>query len=472
MKLLLGIDLGTSFIKVAVVDAHTSKMVASAQVPDTEAAIICKMPGYAEQSPQTWWELVKAAIKKVNATKKFDPKDISAIGISYQMHGLVLVDKNKTALRDSIIWCDSRATDPNKYPYGNFTAGKLAWVKENEPETYSKIDKILLPGDYISMMLTGKITTTPSALSEGIFWDLDKDELSGEVFQHFQFDQSFIPAIKPVFDNHGSLLQEVAAELGLANETPVRYKAGDQLNNAYSLNAMNPGEVAATAGTSGVIYAISDHVVNDKQSRLNSFVHVNHSATAKRFGVLLCINGCGSAYQWLRKEYFPGHSYKQLNQLASGVLPGSDGLIFLPFGNGAERMLGNKVLEYKFYGLDENKHKPGHMIRAVQEGVAFAFRYGLDILRENRIKPNVIRAGRANMFLSDVFTESFVNATNTLVELYEIDGAAGAAIGAGFGEKPPGNLKPIKWRDPGSVKLYDELYRRWLFPLHMERGSG
>jgi len=482
--LLLGIDLGTSSVKVSVLDAATQKCIASVQYPESEADIISLHPGWAEQSPDGWWENVKQAILKCNATKLYDPLDIAAIGIAYQMHGLVLVDKDQHVLRNSIIWCDSRAVEIGDEAFanigtekclyhllnspGNFTAAKLAWVKENEPAVFEKTDKAMLPGDFIAMKLTGSITTTTSALSEGIFWDFRNNNISTDIINYFGFDQSVFPKINTLFSSHGSLKDTVATRLSLKPGIPVSYKAGDQLNNALSLNVLQPGEVAATAGTSGVIYGISDQLEYDPQSRINSFAHVNHQVDKNRVGILLCINGAGIFNRWIKNMIGSNRTYPELNSIASGIAPGSNGLLTLPFGNGAERMLNNKVVGAHFQNLDFNMHTDAHLIRAAQEGVAFAFRYGLDIMRENGMQPSIIRAGRTNLFLSDVFTRSFVNSTQVAVEFYAGDGSYGAAIGAGIGagifkdtKEAFSNRKPVGSVEPESHNIHEELYQRW-----------
>ena len=504
--LLLGIDLGTSSIKVSVVDTATLAVLASAQYPDSEAAIVSRHPGWAEQSPETWWEYVQQAIRKVHATKAYDPADIAAIGIAYQMHGLVLVDKDQRVLRDSIIWCDSRAVPYGDRAFatigeqrslerllnspGNFTAAKLAWVKDQEPAIYEKIDKVMLPGDFIALRLTGQVTTHISALSEGIFWDFKADALSEDVFQTFGFDKRFIPAIRPLFGAHGGVTADVAKALQLTKGIPVTYKAGDQPNNALSLNVLEPGEVAATAGTSGVIYGVSDQLTYDPGSRVNSFAHVNYSPAAaedlpraRRIGVLLCINGTGIMNRWIRDlvgGMGPGASgadaagagggwdYNRLNAEAMRIGPGSAGLTVLPFGNGAERIFYNRIIGAQLLDIDLNVHGPAHLYRAGQEGIAFSFRYGLDIMRENGMSPAVIRAGKTNMFLSPVFTEAFVNATNVPVELYNSDGSVGAALGAGIGagiftdaKEAFAGLKPVGRVEPTKGEEYEELYGRW-----------
>ncbi len=481
--LLLGIDVGTSSIKVSVVNIDSRQCIASAQYPESEAEIISLHQGWAEQSPDLWWTYVKQAILKVQQNASFNSVNIKAIGISYQMHGLVIVDENNNAIRNSIIWCDSRAVKLGEDAYtalgktycnscllnspGNFTASKLAWVKQNEPGLFSITKKMMLPGDYISLKLTGEITTSTSALSEGVLWDFEKDTIANKVLEHYGIDKNLLPAVQPVFSEHGQLLLKVANELNLPPGIPVTYKAGDQPNNALSLNVLKPGEVAATAGTSGVIYAVSDTLFSDARSRVNSFAHVNHTINKKSIGVLLCINGVGILNKWIKNTFGAVNNYAQLNAAAANVSPGSDGLFILPFGNGAERMLENKLVGAHVTHIDLNKHSPAHVYRAGQEGIAFAFRYGLDIMRENGLNPSVIRAGYANMFLSEVFTSSFVNATGVCVELYENDGSVGAALGAGIGanffseQNAFTGLNKIKTIEPVKKDVYNDLYEQW-----------
>ena len=497
--LLLGIDIGTSSVKVSVVDADSQQCIGSAQYPETESEIFAPQPGWAEQSPDMWWKHVQLAILKLHAQQKYDSQDIAAIGIAYQMHGLVMVDKEQNVLRNGIIWCDSRAVEIGNRAFeeigkekcllhllnspGNFTASKLAWVKQNEPDIYAKTDKVMLPGDFIAMKLTGEITTSIPALSEGIFWDFQQNELSKDVFEYYGFSTSFIPQVREVFAEHGKVSTAVAAALSLKEGTPVTYKAGDQPNNALSLNVLQPGEVAATAGTSGVIYGVSDRLTYDNESRVNTFAHVNYTASSlsekagggARLGVLLCINGTGILNRWIKNIAGDGLNYQQINEAAKTINAGSEGLLLFPFGNGAERMLNNRTLHANIHNIDLNKHSNAHLFRAAQEGIAFAFRYGLDIMRENGMNPQVIRAGKTNMFLSDVFTECFVSTLNIPVELYNCNGSAGAAIGAGLGAKiytcPKEafhHFNPVQLIEPANHKAYDEYYNQWLEQLQKQ----
>ena len=487
--ILLGIDVGTSFIKVAAIDAATQQCIAFSQFPETETEIISLQKGWAEQSPESWWQHTLQAIKILNQSERYNPLQIKAIGIAYQMHGLVLVDKDQNVLRNSIIWCDSRAVDIGHDAFekigaatcsscllnspGNFTASKLAWVKQNEPEIFNKIYKAMLPGDFIAMKFTGNITTTSSALSEGILWDFKQNNLSKDVMECFDFDKSIIPDTAPLFFSHGKIKKEIADELQLNEEVVITYKAGDQLNNALSLNVLKPGEVAATAGTSGVIYAVTDTLFSDKKSRVNSFAHVNHKINETCVGVLLCINGTGIMNSWIKKLCGEDMSYKEMDELAGQIKAGSEGLFVLPFGNGAERMFENKIIGAHIHNIDLNTHTKVHIFRAVQEGIAFAFRYGLDIMRENGLQPKVIRAGKSNLFLSEVFIQSFVNATGVTIELYENDGSAGAALGAGLGagiyksfDEAFTFFKPIKTIEPSEIEMYNDLYTEWKNLLH------
>lgn len=492
---LLGIDVGSSSVKTSIIDAATGECLASVFYPKQEMNIIAEKTGWAEQKPQDWWSNMKLALADCLKEDKVDAQQIKAIGISYQMHGLVMVDKDQKVLRPSIIWCDSRATEVGAKAFdeiggdkclnsllnspGNFTASKLKWVKDNEPEIFEQCDKIMLPGDYMAMRLTGEVTTTASGLSEGIFWDFQKNEVSQDILANYGFDASVIPTIVDTFANQGQITKEMAAELGISEEAVVAYRGGDQPNNALSLNVLKPGEVATTAGTSGVVYGVSGDVKYDPKSRVNTFAHVNHSAEENRLGVLLCINGTGILNSWMNsnvggKQY----SYPEMNELASQVPIGSDGLVVLPFGNGAERVLQNQEVGAQVSNLSFNIHSQGHMFRAAQEGIVFSFKYGMDIMKEVGIETNVIRAGEANMFLSPIFRETLAGITGATIELYNTDGSVGAARGAGVGcgfypsfDEAFKNLKVVKTITPKAEDkaAYEAAYAKWLKELEAKQ---
>ena len=447
---LLGYDIGSSSVKASLVNAETGKTVASDFYPKTEAEIIAVKPGWAEQRPQQWWDCLKHATESILATAKVNPADIKAIGISYQMHGLVLVDKDRQPLRPAIIWCDSRGVPYGEKAFselgeekclshilnspGNFTATKLAWVKENEPEIFGKIDKIMLPGDYIAMRLTDRVCTTVSGLSEMMLWDFKEGRIADFLLEYLGFSEGIIPEIVPTFSIQGTVTAEAAAELGLAEGTPVSYRAGDQPNNALSLNVFNPGEIASTAGTSGVVYGVLGEVNYDTKSRVNTFAHVNHTTDATRLGVLLCINGTGILNSWSKRTFAPeGFGYAEMNDVAAKAPIGCDGVSVIPFGNGAERVLQNKEVNCSIHGVNFLTHNKSHLLRAAQEGIVFSFMYGMEIMEQMGMPIRKIHAGHANMFLSPLFRNTLAGVSGATIELYDTDGSVGAAKGAGMG---------------------------------------
>lgn len=448
---LLGIDLGSSSVKASLIDADTGKSAGFAFSPQQEMDISSPRHGWAEQDPNAWWENAVIAVRAICKRVEAKPDSILGIGISYQMHGLVVVDKKGEVLRPAIIWCDSRAVKIGEDAFnqlgelycmerllnspGNFTIAKLKWVKDNEPSVYNSIHKVMLPGDYLAFKLTGRIATTVSGLSEGIMWDYQKKTTPERLFNYLGIDQALTAEALPTFSDQGHLSASAASALGLKEGVPISYRAGDQPNNAFSLQTLHPGEIASTAGTSGVIYGIVKEPLADKLSRVNTFVHVNHTEEEGRYGVLMCVNGTGIMNSWLRKNLFAGQqvSYKDMNALADKAPIGSDKLKVLPFGNGAERIFRNKDIGASFNGLDLNRHGHAHLCRAAQEGIVFALGYGFEILNQLGVESSVIRAGHANMFLSDIFCETFANITGARLELYNTDGSQGAARGAGIG---------------------------------------
>lgn len=449
-RYLLGFDVGSSSVKASLVDADSEVCMASAFYPEKEAPIIAVKSGWAEQDPQMWWNYAKLSLKKVMDYASVTGEDIKAIGISYQMHGLVCVDKQMQVLRPSIIWCDSRAVPYGERAFeeigsdkclshllnspGNFTAAKLAWVKDNEPELFERIYKVMLPGDYIAMKLSGVINTTISGLSEGMFWDFKNKETAGFLLDYFGFDRCVIADIVPTFGVQCEVCASAAEELGLKVGTPISYRAGDQPNNALSLNVFNPGEIASTAGTSGVVYGVLGDVNYDRHSRVNTFAHVNYTKDVNRLGVLLCINGTGILNAWIRRNVAPeGISYSEMNEIMSTVPIGSEGVTIIPFGNGAERVLENKEVGCSIHGINFNKHGKAHVMRAAQEGIVFSFCYGMEVMQQMGMDIKKIHAGKANMFFSDIFRNTLAGVSGATIELYETDGSVGAAKGAGLG---------------------------------------
>ena len=448
-RYLLGFDVGSSSVKASLVDVESGEIASSAFYPEKEAPIMAVKAGWAEQDPQMWWENAKLSLKKVMNETGAKGEDILAIGISYQMHGLVCVDKAHKVLRPSIIWCDSRAVPYGERAFrdlgaelclghllnspGNFTAAKLAWVKENEPALFDRIDKIMLPGDYIAMKLSGEVKTTISGLSEGMLWDFKTKKPAKFLLDYFGFDENMLADVVPTFAIQSVVSKEAAAELGLKEGTPISYRAGDQPNNAVSLNVFNPGEIASTAGTSGVVYGVLGDVNYDTKSRVNTFAHANYTTELDRLGVLLCINGTGILNAWVHRNITPNMGYAEMNDMAAGVPIGSEGIKIIPFGNGAERVLENREVGCSVHGLNFNNHNQAHLVRAAQEGIVFSFCYGMEIMQNMGMELNKIHAGRANMFLSPLFRDTLAGVSGATIELYETDGSVGAAKGAGIG---------------------------------------
>ncbi|MDR1330859.1 MAG: carbohydrate kinase [Tannerella sp.] len=487
MRYLCGYDIGSSSVKACLVDAESGAIVASDFFPKEEMKITAVKSGWAEQEPSDWWANLKLAHQSVMQKSGAKGDDILAIGVTWQMHGLVLTDKDKRVLRPSIIWCDSRAVPYGEKAFdviggekclshllnspGNFTASKLAWVKEHEPHVFERIDKLMLPGDYIAMKLTGDIVMTIEGLSEGIFWDFKTNALSDDVLDYYGIPRSFFPEIKPVFGTQGYVSAEAARELGLKEGIPVAYRAGDQPNNALSLNVFEPGEIASTAGTSGVVYGILDKLNYDPQSRVNTFAHVNYTPEQIRLGVLLCINGTGILNSWMKRNLaVEGLSYDEMNWLAAQSSIGAKGLSIIPFGNGAERVLGNRDVNCSLHGINFNIHDRKDVLRAAQEGIVFSYEYGMEIMREMGMQIHTVKAGHANMFLSPVFGQTLAGISGATIELYNTDGAAGAAKGAGIGagiyasnREAFAGLEKLAVIEPDTAgaTAYREAYERW-----------
>lgn len=490
-RYLLGFDVGSSSVKASLVDVETGTVAADAHFPEKEAPITAVKAGWAEQDPRMWWENAKLSLRQIMKETGACGDDIKAIGISYQMHGLVCVDKNQQVLRDSIIWCDSRAVPYGDKAFhelgsdlclshllnspGNFTASKLAWVKENEPELFDKVDKIMLPGDYIAMRLSGQVNTTISGLSEGMLWDFKEKRPAKFLLDYFGFDESKLADIVPTFSVQSVVSADAARELGLKEGTPISYRAGDQPNNALSLNVFNPGEIASTAGTSGVVYGVLGDVNYDPKSRVNTFAHVNYTPDVNRLGVLLCINGTGILNAWVHRNITPEMSYADMNELAATAPIGADGMTVIPFGNGAERVLENKEVGCSFHGVNFNKHGRAHIVRAAQEGIVFSFCYGMEIMQEMGMDIRKIHAGKANMFLSPLFRDTLAGVSGATIELYDTDGAAGAAKGAGIGcgiykdhDEAFASLKKLAVIEPDehNRNAYLDAYANWKAELH------
>ncbi len=480
----LGIDVGSSSIKAALVNTETGKPLAVVQEPENEMGMTAIKSGWAEQHPDVWWQHICSAITKLKNEQNVDAKEITGVGISYQMHGLVLIDKEGKPLRESIIWCDSRAVSIGNNAFAeigeekcsahllnspaNFTASKLKWVKENEPELYNKIHKFLLPGDYISYKFSNEINTTISGLSEGIFWDFKDNQVADFLLEHYGIDDNLVPEIVPTFGMQAKVDANGAKESGLLEGTPILYRAGDQPNNALALNVFNPGEIATTGGTSGVVYAVTDSLSVKESARVNNFAHVNYEVARPKIGKLLCINGAGIQYRWLLNNLDVA-SYQEMNDLASSVPVGSEGVSIIPFGNGAERMLNNVEVGTQLLNVNLNQHHKAHLCRAALEGIAFSFVYGMDILKSDGIDSKVMKAGNDNLFRSEIFANTVATLVDFNIEMYNTTGAIGAARAAGlhegdfasFGKLVEENDYVMTYKPNANKEAYITAYQNW-----------
>ncbi|MFZ1561946.1 MAG: FGGY family carbohydrate kinase [Saprospiraceae bacterium] len=486
----IGYDIGSSSVKASIVKIDSEHVVAIGKYPESEMHMEAKHPGWAEQDPEMWWESICILTKTLLSENNIDANQILSIGIGYQMHGLVLVDKNHQVIRPSIIWCDSRAAQMGDQAFidlgsayclghllnspGNFTASKLKWVKENEPELFEKVHKWMLPGDFIAMKFTNEINSTVSGYSEGMFWDFKQNSTADHLLNYYGIPEEMMPDLVDTFSIHGRVTDDAAQLSGLAAGTPVTYRAGDQPNNAMALKVLHPGDVAATGGTSGVVYAVTDKLDYDVQSRVNGFAHINHTADQNRIGQLLCINGCGILYAWMRKHVAAiGQTYENMEAQLKNIPVGSEGLIILPFGNGSERILNDKMMGARIDNLQFNRHTQAHLFRAALEGIVFSFVYGMEILQTIGITPSTIKVGNDNLFLSDTFTSSLSNLLQCNIEMYDTTGAVGAAKASTVAigvynsiDEAIEDMKPIKTTEYKSDNSqYQDAYHQWTHQL-------
>lgn len=487
----IGYDIGSSSVKAALVRSDTGAEAARIQRPEKEMPIDSPQPGWGEQPPEMWWDHLVEATGALLASAGVSPADIQGIGISYQMHGLVAVDRNHQVVRPSIIWCDSRAVATGERlaekigeaacrerllnTPGNFTLSKLLWVRDHEPEVFARIHKMMLPGDYIALKFTGKCTTTASGLSEGILWDFKDNRPAEWLLEAAGLSPGLLPDLVPSFGQQGVLSEEGARTSGLKAGIPILYRAGDQPNNALSLNVMHPGEVAATGGTSGVVYAVSDRFGSGELNRVNHFAHVNHQAGTPRIGTLLCINGTGIQYSWMQQNASQNLEYAEMNRLAESIPVGSHGLQVFPFGNGAERMLGNAHLGATVKHLDFNTHKQAHMYRAALEGIAFSFVYGMELMAAGGQAPQRIRAGNDNLFRARAFAETITTLTGATIEMVTTTGAAGAAraaavAGGAFSDMTEATASDevaLRYLPLETKSVYQAAYSKWKEELNL-----
>ena len=304
-------------------------------------------------------------------------------------------------------------------------------------------------------------------LSEGMLWDYKENKVADWLLDYYGINREMTPTIVENFSRQGILSQKAAQETALPMGIPLVYRAGDQPNNALSLNVLKPGEVAATGGTSGVFYAVTA-MSSGKSTRVNNFIHVNHNEKNPRIGKLLNINGAGVQYRWLLNN-IGGESYERMNNKAAQIAIGSEGLVILPFGNGAERMFNNKNIGTHFLNMNLNIHTSSHLFRAALEGIAFSFVFGMECLKEDDATISVIRAGNDNLFRSEIFSNTVATLIGHEIEIYNTTGAVGAARAVGlidgdfekFGNKITQNDYVMTYKPAKENTPYIAAYQNW-----------
>lgn len=435
----LGIDVGTSSVKVSIV-GEDGVILASATAPaSSERAINSPNPNWAEQNPEDWWEDAQQAILNLPLEARLQ---VEAIGIAYQMHGLVLVDSQFQPVRPSIIWCDGRNIQESQIlaeslgldalenrllnKPGTLTLAKLAWVAEHEPETLAKAHTFGLPGDFIAYKLTGEWSTTKSGYSEMVGWDFGASIPFEEGFRKAGWKLP-LPEARPNLEEGAPIQKVIAEKLGLPPSARVTYRAGDQPNNAFGLGVLQQGETAISAGTSGVLYGIGDSSPGLHEG-INRFLHVN-----SQIGVLMCLNGVGSALAFARRTWFQNQSYEALSELASQANP-ENCPYFFPFGNGAERILSERAFS-GFTELDFNRHNLPELARSVFEGIAFAYRLGSEKMEKAGCLSKVVNGTESGLLKSSFFAQLLANELQVELILSEGDGSTAAARGAALGIK-------------------------------------
>ena len=488
----LGIDLGTSFLKLQVIDAAGAAVAAAgAPVP-----LRVPRPGWAEQDPAAWWAALGAACRDLFAPGRVDPRSIAAIGLSGQMHGAVFLDDQGAGLRPCLIWMDARTTAQvaqiaervpratligitGNAPNTSFTATKVLWIQQHEPEVYARTRHILLPKDYLRLRLTGTYATDVSDASATLLFDLARRDWSPTLLDAFGIHPALLPPVHESVAPTGTITPEAAAATGLIAGTPVVAGGGDAECSAFGLglagDAASAGAALTSIGTSGQVFAVTDRPVIDPQGRIHSLCHV----VPDRWHVMGAILAGGVALRWLRDILTPPGGpppdYDTLTEEAAQVAAGADGLIFLPYLQGERTPHMDPQARGVFFGLRLD-HTRAHLVRAVLEGVAFALRDGLEVVRELDIAPTEVRVaggGASSALWRQIQRDIFALPVRTIGA--DHGGAYGAAllaaVGAGVfaGAAGASRAIPLGARsdpDPAQVATYEAVYRRYrrLYP--------
>jgi xylulokinase len=446
--LMLGLDIGTSATKALL-------LAADGEVWTAEAThdLHCPRPGWAEQDPAQWWHASLTSMKKVLRKARRKASEITAIGLSGQMHGSVFLGDSPQPLRPAILWNDQRTSAQCRQiqdaaggrealvamvsnpALTGFTAPKILWLMQNEPRRYAKVRHILLPKDYIRYCLTGQYVTDVADASGTLLLDVKTRSWCTALIDKLGIDAGLLPVVMESTDISGVVTQPVAGLTGLRAGTPVVAGAGDQAAGAVGAGVVAPGVLSATIGTSGVIFAAADKPLTDPQGRIHTMCH----AIKNTWCLFGCMLSAGGSYQWMRNLLqsaggkSAAYSYDQLNALAQAVPPGADRLLFLPYLTGERCPHADPNARGCFIGLTPS-HRAGHMVRAVMEGVTLGMRQQVQMMRGLGVEVKDIRAGGGGS-RSEFWLQMQADMYGAVVSTIRVDqGAAlGAAILAGVG---------------------------------------
>ena len=443
MAYILGLDVSTTGSKALLIDT-TGAVMGTASSPHT---LSTPKPLWSEQDPEMWWEAVSNSIRNLIAQTGVDPKEIDAVGLTGQMHGLVLLDAQGEVLRPAILWNDQRCqaqcdeiherVGKEKFIQisGNvaltgFTAPKILWVAENEPHVYARVSHVLLPKDYIRYKLTGELAMDKADGSGTVLFDLKARDWSDELLETLDIPREWMP---PTFEGPqitGEVDEMAASLTGLMKGTPVTAGGGDQAAGAVGVGAVEPGIVGLVVGTSGVIFATTPAPLIEPEGRLHAFCHAAPGLW-HFMGVMLSAAG---SLQWYRDTLAPYMSFDELLREAESVPAGSEGLLFLPYLSGERTPHPDPLARGAFIGLTL-RHSRGHMTRAVLEGVAFGLKDSFNLIRNAGLEQiSQVRASGGGtkgalwrQILADVLESELVSVNTTE------GGAFGAALLAGVG---------------------------------------
>jgi xylulokinase len=447
----LGIDIGTGGTRALILD-QTGRIVASAT--EEHEPFASPQIGWAEQRPEDWWRAAGLAIRKALGLAKLRGEQISCVGFSGQMHGAVMLDDAGEVVRPALIWCDVRTEKQCRElterigsdrliqltcnpALPNFTVTKFLWVRENEPQNWSRVRSVMLPKDYVRFKLTGEKAIDVADASGTLMLDVARRRWSSEVLQAAEIDESLLPSLHESPDICAKVSTVGAQATGLSTGTPVVAGAGDQAAGAVGMGIVAPGAVSATIGTSGVVFAATDHPALDPRGRLHTFCH----AVPGRWHVMGVTQAAGLSLRWFRDRFASeagrngSDPYEQLTAEAATAPPGSDGLLWAPYLMGERTPHLDAEARGMLAGLTAS-HTRGHVVRAILEGVAFSLKDTFTIFREMNVPVSSIRLGGGGA-RSSLWRQIQADVYDHEVEIVEAEeGAAyGAAILAGVGAK-------------------------------------